>query len=187
MRLFVALEIPAVVREKLAALLGDLRAIDEGPRWVRPENLHVTLKFIGEVSQEKLREIQPALAAVRANSEVKLELRGLGFFPAEKRPRVFWVGMQASANLATLARDIDAALGETGIPRETREFSPHLTLARINDGNLSEKLRAAIRERSAAEFGTIETSEFHLVESKLRRGGAEYTRVESFRFFDTEG
>lgn len=184
MRLFVALEIPDEVRGKLSTLLHDLRTIDEAPRWVRPENLHVTLKFIGEAPAEGLAAIKTALAAVRSNEEVRLELRGLGFFPNERRPRVLWVGMQASANLARVARDIDASLGETGVARETREFSPHLTLARFNDGRLSEKLSSTIRERRAAEFGTMETAEFHLVESKLKRAGAEYTDLEGFRFVD---
>ncbi|HUI75952.1 MAG TPA: RNA 2',3'-cyclic phosphodiesterase [Candidatus Acidoferrum sp.] len=187
MRLFVALEIPAEVRENLAALLGELRKVEASPRWVRPENLHVTLKFIGEARQEKLEAICAALATVRSETSVRLEFHGLGFFPGEKRPRVLWAGMEASANLSLLAKDVDTALETTGIPREKREFAPHLTLARFKEDRASEKLQAAIRERAGRNFGGLRTDEFHLIESKLKAQGAEYSRVASFAFSPLEG
>jgi RNA 2',3'-cyclic 3'-phosphodiesterase len=185
-RLFVGLEIPTEVRDNLATLIRDLRVVDAHPRWVRPENLHVTLKFIGAAPPEKLGAMLSALASVRSDAPVNLHFRGLGFFPGEKRPRVFWAGMESSPNLKTLADDVDVALEKTGVARETRAFSPHLTLARFNDERLSEKLRAAIRERTGSEFGKLQTSEFHLIESKLKRDGAEYARVASFTFFQPE-
>ena len=89
MRLFVALEIPSAVRENLAALLKSLRAVSPQTRWVRPENLHVTLKFIGEAPEVKLAAIRSALAGARSDQPVTLDIRGLGFFPNEKQPRVF--------------------------------------------------------------------------------------------------
>jgi RNA 2',3'-cyclic 3'-phosphodiesterase len=186
MRLFVALEIPADVRENLAALIRDLRAMDERPRWVRPENLHATLKFIGEMAPEKLDAIRSALSAVRSNAPVALDFRGLGFFPGEKRPRVFWAGMDAAPNLRQLALDVDLVLEKAGVPRDTRPFSPHLTLARFNDERLSDKLRGAIQERSDREFGKLQTAKFHLIESKLKRSGAEYARVATFTFVEPE-
>ena len=191
MRLFVALEIPAAVRDNLAALINDLRAADAASsknkaRWVRPENLHVTLKFIGNVDAGKLDAIRAALAEVRSASAVELHLRGLGFFPNENRPRVLWTGMEALPNLATLAADMDARLEKLGIPRETREFSPHLTLARFDPPGISEKLRAAALENATREFGVVRTGEFHLFESKTRPTGAEYTRLSSFCFAKAE-
>jgi RNA 2',3'-cyclic 3'-phosphodiesterase len=185
-RLFVALEIPADVRENLAALISDLRAVDMHPRWVRPDNLHVTLKFIGEMVLEKLDAIRSALSAVRSNAPAALDFRGLGFFPGEKRPRVFWAGMDAAPNLKQLALDVDLALEKVGVSRDTRPFSPHLTLARFNDERLSDRLRRAIQERSGREFGKLQTAEFHLIESKLKRSGAEYARVATFMFFQPE-
>lgn len=187
MRLFVALEIPAEVRENLAALLGELRTVDASPWWVRPENVHVTLKFIGETPQERLGVIRAALATVRAKAGVNLEFHRLGFFPGEKRPRVLWAGIEASATLGSLAKDVDAALETTGIPREMREFAPHLTLARFKEDRASEKLLAAIRERAERNFGSLRTNEFHLIESKLNARGAEYSRIASFTFFPVEG
>ena len=182
MRLFVALEIPSAVREKLAALIEALRAVSPQTRWVRPENLHVTLKFIGEVPEEKLAGIRAALAGIRSDQPCTLDFRGLGFFPNEKQPRVLWVGVEASPNLKTLAADIELAMEPLGIPREQRPFSPHLTLSRFERTRPLEKLRAAIQENAARDFGSLRTSKFHLIESKLKPSGAEYTTLESFAF-----
>src|SRR6266849_9471722 len=141
MRLFVALEIPSAVRKNLAALLATLRAVSPRTRWVRPENLHVTLKFIGEVHEAKFSAIRNALAGVHSDESVRIDFRGLGFFPNEKHPRVFWAGIEASPNLKTVAADIDKATETVGIPREQRAFSPHLTLARFEPPRLPDKLR----------------------------------------------
>lgn len=182
MRLFVALEIPTPVRENLAALLKSLHALSAQPRWVRPENLHVTLKFIGKWAPEKLDALRSALGAVRVDQPVTLDFRGLGFFPNEKRPRVFWAGIEASANLVTLASEIDRATEKLGIPREQREFLPHLTLARFEPPGLPEKLRGTIQENAAREFGSLHTNRFNLIESKLKPSGAEYTTLQTFPF-----
>jgi RNA 2',3'-cyclic 3'-phosphodiesterase len=190
-RLFVALEIPSGVRDNLAALIKHLRAADASSlknktRWVRLENLHVTLKFIGHVDGSKLDAIRAALSKVQSPGPVQLCFRGLGFFPSDKRPRVFWAGIQASPNLQQLAAAIDAALEKLGIPAETREFSPHLTLARFDPPGVSEKLRAAAEENMAREFGAVRTGEFQLFESKTKPTGAEYTRLASFPFAQAE-
>jgi RNA 2',3'-cyclic 3'-phosphodiesterase len=187
MRLFVALEIPAAVRDNLAALMTELRELsakvaDKRPRWVRRENLHVTLKFIGEVPPAKLEGIQGALSAIRSEASVEITFRGLGFFSNEKHPRVLWAGLDASANLPSLAEDIDSALETQGIPRERRAFTPHLTLARIEPPGLHEKLRGAIQKNDAREFGSFQVREFQLIESKLKPSGAEYTTLASYTF-----
>ena len=182
MRLFVALQIPSMVRKNLAELLVELRALSSQPRWVRAENLHITLKFIGELPAEKLGALRAALSAVHSDRLVTLDFRGLGFFPNEKRPRVFWAGIQASENLEVLASNIDRALEKLGIPSEKRPFSAHLTLARFEPPGLPEKLPAAIQENATREFGSVATGEFHLIESKLKPSGAEYTTLETFPF-----
>ena len=186
MRLFVALEIPPTVRENLANFIKQLRPLAPEPRWLRPENLHVTLKFIGELPAEKLAAIRTALASIRSAQAVTIDFRGLGFFPNEKHPRVFWAGMEASPNLKTLASDIERATEKLGIPREQRPFSPHLTLARFEPPRLSKKLRAPIKENATREFGSLAAKEFHLIESQLKPSGAEYTTLESFPFVVAE-
>ena len=153
---------------------------------MRPENLHLTLKFIGEVPETEFAVIRNALAAARSDQPVALEFRGLGFFPNEKRPRVFWAGIEASPNLKTLAAEIDRAMEKLGIPCEQRPFSPHLTLARFEPPELPEKLRSAIEENAAREFGSFRTNQYQLIESKLKPSGAEYTTLESFPFAAAE-
>ena len=186
MRLFVALEIPSAVRENLAAFLDSLRGISKEPRWVRPESLHVTLKFLGEVEETKVGAIRSALKEMRCEQAVTLNFRSLGFFPNEKHPRVFWAGIEASANLKILAADFDGAMEKLGIPREKRLFSPHLTLARFERTGLSEALRKAIAANVQRDFGSLRAYEFHLIQSKLKPSGAQYTTLASFPFAKAE-
>jgi 2'-5' RNA ligase len=181
-RLFIAIEIPPIIRSAYASLLKDFRSIAPQSKWVRAENLHVTLKFLGETESAKLGPLQDMLSAVRSPEPANLEFRGLGFFPNEKRPRVFWAGMEASPNLKTLAADIDQAAHRLGFPREERPFTPHLTLARFQSPGIPPKLPHAIQEKIAQSFGSLRTAEFHLIESKLKPTGAEYTTVQTFRF-----
>jgi RNA 2',3'-cyclic 3'-phosphodiesterase len=186
-RLFVALEIPSVVKDKFAELMKELRA-SEPPsstrkaRWVRSENLHVTVKFIGEAASAKLEAVRAALSAVHSGRPVALSFRGLGFFPNENRARVLWAGMEASPNLASLAGDVDQALGRLGFALESRSFAPHLTLARFDPPGISRELRAAVEGNMTREFGLLRTGEFHLIESKLKPSGAEYTTLQTFAF-----
>jgi 2'-5' RNA ligase len=182
MRLFVALATSEELRERLAALIETLRKADAAPRWVNPRNLHITLKFIGEVPQEKLAAINEALAAVRVSRRLSLQFRGLGFFPHARRPAVVWVGIESSEHLALLAAEIDRTLAPLGIPREERPFLPHLTIARFKQTRVSPALATEIDKRQNFTFGEVAAGEFHLMESKLKSGGAEYTTLRSFPF-----
>jgi 2'-5' RNA ligase len=187
LRLFVALEIASAVRENLATLMKELSTLEKQSagkkaRWVRQENLHLTLKFIGEVATNRLDGIVAALSAVRSGRQAELQFRGLGFFPDEKRPRVLWAGIDASPNLAAIAGDIERQLEPLGFPREKRAFTPHLTLARLEPPGISEGLRAAVRENGERDLGAMRAGEFHLIESKLKPSGAEYTTLHSFPF-----
>jgi RNA 2',3'-cyclic 3'-phosphodiesterase len=186
-RLFVALEISPAIRDHLAALLNELRALEskssaKKPRWVRAENLHVTLKFIGHIEPARLDPICARLAKVRSEAPLDLRFRGLGLFPNAERPRVLWAGIAASESLTSLAGDVAATLATLGIPAEERAFSPHLTLARCEPSGISAALRAALDRDSARAFGELRTDRFHLIESKLKPSGAEYTTLQSFVF-----
>ncbi len=182
MRLFIAIEIPENIRTGFASLLKEFRAIVPQGKWVRAENLHVTLKFLGETEPAKVEALQNVLTAIQSSEPASLEFRGLGFFPNDKRPRVFWAGMEASANLKSLASDIDQAAHRLGFPLEERPFTPHLTLARFPLPGIPPKLLQAMKEKSGQPFGSLRTREFHLIESKLKPTGAEYTTVQTFRF-----
>ena len=182
MRLFVAIEIPKEIREALANFVVQLRAIAPQVKWARTDNLHVTLKFLGHTAPAKLQAIENVLSAIRSDAPVTLEFRGFGFFPNEKRPRVFWASMEASANLKSIAADVDQATHKLGFPLQEQPFTPHLTLARFDAPVIAPELSAAIVERGSRTFGIMTAREFHLIESKLKPAGAEYTTLHSFPF-----
>jgi 2'-5' RNA ligase len=181
MRLFVATDIPEDVRAALAALVASLRSTCRDARWARIEGLHVTLKFIGEIPEGKVGAIVSALRGVPVAKPIALNFRGLGFFPNERRPRVLWAGVEAGSELPTLAAAVETALIPVGISREDRAFSPHLTLARFDSPRGLERLHATMEAAGPHEFGGSVAKEFHLYQSILKRGGAEYTRVATFR------
>jgi RNA 2',3'-cyclic 3'-phosphodiesterase len=186
MRLFVALELPGDVREALVALIAGLKPLCRAARWVRPEGMHVTLKFIGhaiaDADAEKFAAATAALATVKSAAPVDMRYRGVGFFPNARRPNVFWCGIQASPNLAPLLADIEQALEPLGIPCETRAFVPHLTVARFKTPEGVRALARATEEFAEKDFGSARETAFHLFESELKPGGAEYRKIESFAF-----
>jgi len=179
-RLFVALDIPEAVRTAIESLIGELKPLDDSWKWVRAENLHVTLKFLGEVAPDRLPRIVEALRTAPTSGSVALKFHGLGFFPNERRPRVLWAGMEGPQNLIGLAVAVEGALASAGFAREEREFTPHLTLARNKRATGSPQLREAIATLSDGQFGMMDASTFHLVESRIRSAGPEYTTLESF-------
>lgn len=182
MRLFVALDIPEETREALSCLLLQFSKVCRGARWVRAESIHITLKFIGEVEESSLPAIKDSLRQVSSREGIEIAFRHFGFFPNERHPRVFWVGTEASPVLAELASEIDARLQPLGIPHEERGFRPHLTLARFNSTEGLPKLREMIEGLASREFGKTIAQEFHLYQSILKRGGAEYTRLATYPF-----
>jgi RNA 2',3'-cyclic 3'-phosphodiesterase len=179
-RLFVALDVPEAVRAALIELTERLKKTCPGARWVRLEGAHITLKFIGEVSSEKFEEIRRALGAVSHFDPVTVHFAGLGFFPNPRRPRVFWAGVEGGAPLAQLAAAIEMKLEPLGIVPEKRAFHSHLTLARFESPQESRRLAPAVEALGSPEFGNDTFSEFHLYQSVLKRGGAEYTRLVSY-------
>jgi 2'-5' RNA ligase len=180
-RLFVAIAIPDDIRDTLAKFLREMQSAVPNVKFVRPENLHVTLKFLGNTSPEKLEALCNALSTIRS-SPISLDLHGLGAFPTERRASVLWAGIMSAPNLVPLATDVDRAAHSLGFSLETRPFAPHLTLARLNPPGLPPKLAQLAADNARRSFGSFTTSEFHLIESKLKSSGAEYTTLRTFSF-----
>jgi 2'-5' RNA ligase len=179
-RLFVALDLPEAVRSNLVELMAELKPAG-GARWVGPKGMHITLKFIGNIANERLSDFRAALAPIRSGAPVELQYRGVGFFPNPRRPRVLWCVVEASPNLAELAAAIERAVEPLGGARESRSFVPHVTLARLDDSNHHSLVRTAdgMQER---DFGAARETKFHLYESILKTGGAEYKKLETYSF-----
>ncbi len=189
MRLFVALSISAEVRAILASLIQNLRRADSHSRWVNPDNLHITLKFIGEVAPEKVAAICDALATIHAAEPLHLEFRNVSFSPNVRRPSVAWIGIASPPTLAFLVAEVNRVLAPLGIPHEEKPFVPHLTIARFKENRISPALFAEIEKWKDHAFGTVTASEIRLIESRLKSSGAEYTTLRSLRFTpkDSEG
>ncbi|HET9308215.1 MAG TPA: RNA 2',3'-cyclic phosphodiesterase [Candidatus Sulfotelmatobacter sp.] len=192
MRLFIALDIDDAIRERLARFVEGVRNFAPDARWVKPESLHGTLKFIGEQPDAAVENIKQALATITA-ATTEINFHGYGFFPTAKSARVFWIGMEAGAPLAVLAGAIDEKMSTLGIPKEDRAFSPHLTLARAAGGSGSPRrlrgdhpnrgfqyLQEKLSALPAPEFGTMTPREFFLYQSQLSPKGSKYTKLQKF-------
>ncbi len=193
MRLFVALDLTDAVRAAIAELLDGLKPTTGAVRWVRPDALHLTLKFIGHLGEEKLPALREALAQVGTSEPVELEFHGVGFFPNARSPRVFWVGVRGNDALFDLTGQIEAALKPLGIARERRAYAPHLTLGRFKSGPGKKtdthglrRLQEKIAALPSVDFGHVRCEEFSLYQSKLSPGGAKYSKLERFGFIRAE-
>ena len=194
MRLFVALDIDDAIRERITRFVEGVRNFAPDTRWVKPESLHVTLKFIGEQPEAALDRIKQALAEVQVPAP-EIHFGGYGFFPTVNAARVFWVGMESDPQLMSLAVAIDDKMPDLGIAKENREFSPHLTLARGPGGRRSgsphrrrgdrtnrtfQILQQKLAALPAPEFGTMSPREFFLYQSQLSPKGSIYTKLAKF-------
>jgi len=179
MRLFTALDLPPEVLASLGQLLARLRPAAD-LRWAPVENLHITTKFIGEWPEARLAELVRALQEIARPGSIPISIRGLGWFPNARAPRVFWAGIEAPPSLAALARAIDQQLAGLGVPRETRPFSPHLTLARIKGTPDLARLRRTIEQLPSTEFGSFVADRYFLYRSELKPTGAVYTKLAEF-------
>jgi len=192
MRLFIALDIDDAIRERIARFMDVVGGFAPDVRWVKPESLHVTLRFIGEQPEPAIEQLKAVLATVKAD-RMEIRFHGYGFFPSAKSARVFWVGIEAGPELASLAAIIDEKTSTLGIPKQDRAFSAHLTLARGSGGSGSPRWRKGdgpnrsfqrIQEKldplSPPEFGTMTAREFFLYQSQLSPKGSAYTKLAKF-------
>ena len=169
MRLFVGLELPDPLRERLAALHGSLA----GARWTPPANLHLTLRFIGEVGRDTAEEIDHALAALRPRGFM-LTLSGTGVFDRGGRPASLWAGTERSPALDHLHGKIETALQRIGLPPERRRFQPHVTLARL-DGIADGLLASWMQRHNLMRSESVPVTHFTLFSSLLGKEQPVYT------------
>ncbi len=179
MRLFTGIDISPQVRDALGLLIGRLRPT-AAIRWSRPENLHITTKFVGEWPEGRLQEMVSALKSVSAAGVIEIEIRGLGWFPNPHSPRVFWAGIHSGPALSGLAGATEQALARLGVAVENRPFSPHLTLARISEPKQLAGLRQAVAALDSVDFGRFSPRAFHLFLSDRGPQGSVYTKLAEF-------
>ncbi len=184
LRAFIAVELPAELQQKIHKATANFRrGIDPLVRWTAAENMHLTLKFLGDVSQPNVEFL---IQMLRSQAELVnpfiIQLTGLGSFPGPKRPRVIYIGIQAPAALGALQREIESASRRLGYEAEERPFSPHLTLGRVRQ-NISasdqQNIRRAIEGTQVDVLGSASINSVHLYKSELRPSGSVYTRLYS--------
>lgn len=175
MRLFTAIDIPGEVQNNLRVLLDHLRPTAK-LSWSTVEKLHITTKFIGEWPEDRLEEMKSSLRKVTAPDGVKIGVRGLGWFPNARNPRVFWARVEGGEELKALARATEQAVHSIGVAVEDREYSPHLTLARIRDRVSLDALMERIGSLKSTNFGSFHAQAFYLY---LSRAG-QYSKLAEF-------
>lgn len=182
MRAFLALELPPDVRARLTAVRRELARHGGAVRWARDDQLHVTVKFLGDVEATALDALHEALlASLSATPPLAAAVRGLGAFPDLRRPRVVWAGIECAA-LTRIAVAVDGAAAAIGVAPEARPFHAHVTLGRVKEAAGSAPLRRAIGVRQADQFGACVFTELLAFRSDLRRDGALYTKLWSIPF-----
>jgi 2'-5' RNA ligase len=174
MRLFVGLGLPEGLGRRLAVLNGGL----PGARWVTQENMHVTLRFIGEVDRAAAEDIDAGLAAVSAPG-FDLHLRGVGTFGQGAKARALWVGVEPCEALGFLQAKVESAVVRAGQPPEGRKFTPHVTLARFAQAD-AHRLQMFVEGNSLFRAGPWSVAQFTLFESRLGKGGSVYTPLADY-------
>jgi len=179
MRIFIAIELPEEVKRGIAAVQEELKRSGASASWTRPEGIHLTLQFLGEVPDARVQEITAALAAAaEGTGALRLSVAGGGAFPNAKVPRVLWLGVTGDRErLAGLQAKVEGAMERLGFGREERKFSPHLTLARIKFPKPRDNWQQLISSIKDRQFGTFEAQQVSLMKSELRREGAVYTAI----------
>jgi len=181
LRSFIAVEVPAEVQNAIARETAALRKALPKPlvRWVAPQNVHLTLKFLGDVSLANLERLAEGLRVVTAaHQPFSMRVSRIGAFPNPHQPRVIWIGLEAPASLADLQRGVEATAARLGYTTEKRSFSPHLTIGRVGQ-NLSsadqQRIRTALEAASVGALGEVRVEALHIFKSDLRPTGSVYT------------
>ena len=183
LRAFIAIELPGGLQKEISQVIERLQttAGKSAVRWVAASNIHLTLKFLGDIAPTSLGVIEEALRIEAGlHSGFRMEAGGLGAFPNTKRPRVIWLGVDAPPELTSLQRGIDSATAKLGYASETRPFSPHLTLGRVRENASSSELSALASKLNEVRFhspGSFDVGAVQLFKSDLLPGGSVYTRL----------
>lgn len=175
LRLFIAIDMPDRVREEITELSNLLMKYDTDVKWVPPNNIHLTVKFLGSTPEAMIEAIRESLVAVASGfAPFHLLIKGTGAFPNEKHPRVLWVGVADSDPLRSLRDRIEAKLEALGFPREGKDFHPHLTLGRVRSQRGLIALLKQLSLYRKAHFGEFSVDAVNLMQSELKPKGAEY-------------
>ncbi len=181
-RCFIAVEIPSAIQHAIRHSTANLqKELSRLVRWTPVENIHLTLKFLGDIPQTQVDNLTRMLPAeVGIIPAFELHVQGFGSFPNFKMARILWVGTQAETGLDALYKGVESVCARLGFPPESRAFSPHLTIARVKQDASSadrNKIRKALEATMIDVLGTARVDSVHLFKSDLKPGGAVYTKL----------
>ncbi|MCG6910786.1 MAG: RNA 2',3'-cyclic phosphodiesterase [Deltaproteobacteria bacterium] len=179
MRAFIAFKLPEGVTASLGSLQSRLRQYGLNLRWVRPENIHLTLKFLGNVDPDRRESLAAVLRQVSGNHQgLSLQAKGLGVFPTIRKARVLWSGVHGDTDrLHDFHDDLEHALAAEGFEPEKRSFRGHLTLGRVKGRIRPQQLAGAIESNGSFSSSPFSAERVTLFRSELKPSGAEYTEI----------
>ncbi len=181
LRAFIAIELPGKAVSSVVRIQEELRSYHFKIRWVKPENMHLTLKFLGDIHVDDAGKIEDAISdAAKDYGPMQFSVKGIGVFPGVKRPQVVWCGLKGdTASLIQLQIHLDEKLSDMGFLKEKRAFKVHLTLGRVKGSVSPEKMIDAMRDMSAFESEPFQLDTVTLFRSDLQPSGAVYTKLKS--------
>ncbi len=176
MRLFIAFDPGDAIKKRIAEEIKKLSAIDSGIKWVEGNNLHLTLKFLGWVEDKNLEKIRSLTEeSIKGRGSFKVKFAGMGSFPQEKSPRVFWIGIsEGGEKLKQIADKLEDDLSRAGFRSEDREFSAHLTIGRVKEKKGVDKVKEKMCELEKQTFGEILVANINIMKSTLTQKGPTY-------------
>lgn len=182
MRTFIAIELDKTIKDTVSALIQKLDTGGRNFRWVKPQGMHLTLKFLGEVSEDKITEVKSVLGSIAKDySRFPLSLKETGTFPPAARvPRVVWIGIEKNEFLQNIQARVEKELHNIRFPKEKRKYHPHLTLGRVKGLQNIETVMETLNQNKEAEFGRMTVNKITLFKSTLKPTGAEYTILSEF-------
>jgi RNA 2',3'-cyclic 3'-phosphodiesterase len=178
MRVFIAVDVPNEIRKALGDVQRALRPLTNSTRWVVPESIHITLRFLGEIPDKRLDEIDAALTGLTWKP-FTITVHGVGFFPGTRSPRVFWAGMEAPT-MKGLAEQLDTRMERLGFEKEKRAFRPHLTMARAKGTRIDSSLVTAAAKYEEHDFGSFAVDRIFLFKSTLKPSGAVHEKLKEY-------
>ena len=178
-RTFIALPVAGSPVEAVSAMIGDMQEAGVSAKWVEPQNMHLTLKFLGDLPRTRIQPLTDAVnRAVQGEPRFEIALRGAGAFPSPARPRVLWVGVSEGADrVARLSRSIDESTMASGFAPADKAFRPHLTIGRVRGESAGTRGADVISRYSDAFWGTVSVDCIHVVASVLKPSGPVYTSL----------
>jgi len=185
-RMFIAIQIPSELKKAIGSLQDRFKSVVKGVSWVRTENIHVTLKFLGDTNEDRIQEIGGKIEqAVSGIRPFRIEVKGVGAFPNLRRPRVIWVGAESNpAVLESIVENLDNELKELRVKPEDRKFTAHLTLGRVKEALDGAALAEKVQTLAQFVAGSFEVTAIELIKSELLPTGARYTTIRKVELFN---